>query len=138
MSITQEIGDVAEGFLGFKPLYSSGVRIGNWSGGGGFFDINAQDFMAGVCNQQVDFITGVTPQQMDPTTWTTIDDWGRSIPVQNLCLQKGVIPNWMTQDQANAYVQQSDGSIVPAASVNVLPLVAAGALILVSLALAVR
>lgn len=134
----QWLGNFGLGFLGIKPLFSNGVQIGTWSPGGGFFDLNEQDVMSSLCNQNVSFNAGVTAAQMDPTTWTTYDDWDNIIKVQDYCLQKAVVPNWMSQDQLNQYQTNPDGSITPAPSSLVVPLAIAGGLILISLLLAAR
>lgn len=132
-TFSQTIENFAEGFLGSKPLFSNGVQIGNWSVGGGYFDTNAQDVMSGLCNQVVSFYPSVTDAQKDPTTWTTINDWGVSIGVQDYCLQKAVIPNWMTQDQLNQYTTTVGGSIVPVQSSLIVPLAIAGGLVALAL-----
>jgi len=131
-TFSQTVIDFAEGFIGMKPLFSNGVQIGNWSVGGGWFDTNAQDVMSSVCNQQVQLYPNVTAAQQDPTTWQTYDDWGRLIKVQDYCLQKQVVPNWMTADQAAAYsLQQAGGGIA-------LPLAIAGGFLLLSFLLVRR
>lgn len=138
---TQWLGNFLNQYTGAKPLFSGGVQIGTWSPGGGWFDTNAQDVYSSVCNQTVSLNANVTAAQQDPTTWTTWDDWGGSVRVQDYCLQKGVIPNWMTQDQLNQYVQNPDGSITPpggGGSNLVVPLAVAGGLILLSVILLAR
>jgi hypothetical protein len=139
---TQAIGNFLEGFAGIKPLFSGGVQIGNWSPAGGltgWFNTSAQNVLGDLCNGNVSLNPGLTPSQLDPTTWTTYDDWELPIKVQDYCLQKAIVPNWMTQDQLNTYQQNADGSITPQSTSSALiPLALGGGLVLLSIMLLAR
>lgn len=137
---TQWLGNFLNQYTGKKPLFSGGTQIGTWTVGGGWFDTNAQDVMSNVCNGIVDITANITAAQQDPSTWTTIDDLGFPVAVQDYCLSKGVIPNWMTQTELNAYQTNADGSITKpgAASSHLVPLAVAGGLILLSVILLAR
>lgn len=137
---TQWLGNFAEQFFGDKPLFSGGVQIGSWTGQGSWFDGNASDQFANVCNQIVTLNDGVTAAQQDPSTWYTYDDWDQNIRVQDYCLSKGVVPSWMTQAQLATYQQNADGSysLPGAGSSLVVPLAVAGGLVLLSVILLAR
>jgi hypothetical protein len=129
-------------FGGVKPLFSGGVQIGHWSPAGGlvgWFDTSAQNVLGDLCTQNVTLNAGLTAAQMDPSTWTTVDDNLFPIKVQDYCLQKAIVPNWMTQEQLNQYQQNADGSIVPQGQSSiVLPLAIGGGLVLLSIILMAR
>lgn len=134
----QALENFAEGFIGWKPLFSNAVQIGNWTSAGGFFDVNAQDVMGNLCRGIVQFNPGVTDAQRDPNTWTTVDDLWLPISVNNYCMQKHVPPSWFTQDQASGYVQTASGSYVPQQNSVWVPLAIAGGLVGLSLLLIAR
>lgn len=143
-SVAQDIGNFLEGYWGAKPIFSGGVQIGNWEWGGSllnYFDTSAQSGLAPLCNQQIQLWDTVTAAQQDPSTWMTYDDNEQLISVQDYCLQKAVIPNWVTQDVLNQYVQNPDGSITKpgaAAAFPIVPLAVAGGLVLLSILLIAR
>lgn len=132
---TQALLNFSEGFLGYKPLFSGGVQIGNWTSAGGFFDINAQSVMGNICKGVAELYDNVAPEHLDPNTWTTVDDWWMPVTVNDYCMQKHVIPTWFSQSQADAYVQTAGGSFVPSQTSLVVPLAIAGGLVGLSLVL---
>lgn len=135
----QALFNFAEGFAGWKPLFSGGVQIGNWTGVGGYFDLSGADQMANICNGVASLNDNVTAAQMDQNTWMTVDDWWNPISVNDYCMQKTIIPSWFTQDQVNQYTVASDGSYVkPSAAKSLaLPLMVAGGLVGLSVLLTV-
>jgi hypothetical protein len=137
---TQALFNFSEGFVGWKPLFSGGVQIGNWTSAGGFFDVNAADVMADICRGAASLNDNLTAAQQDPNSWTTVDDWWNPISVNDYCMQKAIVPTWFTQDQVNQYAPASGGGYARpggASSSLILPLAIGGGLVALSVLLTI-
>jgi len=81
---SQSVGDFFQGFLGRRPVYSNGRKIGYWT--------NVTEACQGILYIE----PGAA--KTDPNTWYTKDDFWRDVKVTDYCLTKGERPKWVTDE----------------------------------------
>lgn len=102
------VRDFLEGYLGRKTVYSERRRIGYFRP-----DVtgSATAGVPGLCAGYI--VLDRTGERSDPRTWTTLDFFGRHVPVTQFCLVRGVRPAWLTEAQkGEASIDPNTGRVV--------------------------
>jgi hypothetical protein len=123
LSPVQSVIDFGRAFVGERPVYSAGRKIGYISYKGRSVDDAARE----ACNGTIVVYEG--EQRGDPAFWYTIDPNDflgiKKIPVSAFCTRYGIIPSWATEPQKTGAVKDPATGVItlpnPDGSVGVLP-----------------
>lgn len=81
------LGDFTKGYLGERPIYVDGVKIGYWKP-------SQNNLCGGNAFIYAPYLDANKKPSIPPQRWITKDDLWRDVSVSSYCIGKGITPSW--------------------------------------------